>query len=73
MPVTSLAHCAVTDGLTLEGYDIPKDATILANIYGVNYNPSIFPDPDTFRLDHFMNKDGQIINSEKLIVFGFGN
>lgn len=70
--MTSLPHATLKEDLTLEGYTIPKDAAILANIYPIHFDPEYFPDPYTFRLDHVLTDDNQFINQERILPFSIG-
>ncbi len=65
-------HCVSKDGLKLEGYNIPRNVQVIPNLYAVHFDPEIFPDPYTFNVDHFLNKDGKVINTDKCVTFGIG-
>ncbi len=69
---TVIPHSASGDGLRLKGYNIPRNAQMMPNFYAVHFEPEFFPDPYTFTLDHFLNKDGQAINTDKCLPFGTG-
>lgn len=56
---------------TVENYRIPKDSSILLNIYSVNMDPNLFDDPHTFKPDRFL-KNGVYETDENVIVFGKG-
>lgn len=73
---SSVPHRAVRD-VKFRGYDIPANAMILANLYGVHHDPNLWPDPDHFNPEaNFMrlNSEGgiEIINTEYLFQFGVG-
>ncbi|KAJ7116691.1 cytochrome P450 [Mycena epipterygia] len=54
-----------------QGMFIPKGATVYANIYAMTTDPEIFPDPDEFRPERFLDtSDPQLLNYT--IPFGFG-
>ena len=55
----------------LFGYFIPKNTTVLINIYSVNNDPEIFPEPRVFKPERFL-KDGAFQSNENLILFGKG-
>ncbi|KAI9254891.1 cytochrome P450 [Sporodiniella umbellata] len=67
----------VTQDFTYKNYIIPKGYLIVENIYDVNKNPSLFPEPDKFDPERFMN-DCRTIHSvshgdlSKKNYFGFG-
>ncbi|KAE8154438.1 cytochrome P450 [Aspergillus avenaceus] len=37
----------------IDGYFIPKDTTVIINIWGLHHDEKHFPNPDTFDPDHF--------------------
>ena len=43
-----LEHCMIEDD-ELHGYFIPKGTIVIPNIFAMNHDPEIFPDPDVFR------------------------
>ena len=59
---------------TLRGYDIPRDNTIiLANMYSCHMNPIDFPEPEIYRPSRFIDDNGKLVNTEKIIPFGMGS
>lgn len=68
----------VTEEDVYRGYRIPKDASIIANVWAVLHDPSIYPEPFTFSPERFMPSSPS--NSErstpqpdsKQWSFGFG-
>lgn len=60
-----LPHCTMED-TTLHGYFIPKDTTILANLYAHHRNPELFPEPDSFKPERFLADDGKLGKESKL-------
>ena len=71
MPHNFLEECE------FEGYKIPKDTRILANLWVVNRDPSIWGDPEVFRPERFLDADGNLLPPEhKLrqawLLFGAG-
>ncbi|CAH1992971.1 unnamed protein product [Acanthoscelides obtectus] len=56
----------------LNGYLIPKDVTVIANLYGCMLEEDCgFEEPHIFRPERFI-RDGKISVPENLIPFGFG-
>ena len=41
-----------------EGYLIPKGATVIPNVWGMNHDPDVYPDPDVFRPERFLDSTG---------------
>jgi len=68
-----LFHCAMKDS-QLNGFDIPKDTIIMANMYYVHHNPKIWgEDAAKFNPDRFMSKDGKnFVKNENLFAFSYG-
>ena len=70
----ALPHRAMQD-TKLFGYDIPSWALILANIWTVHHDPSIWPIPRVFDPQNFYEHSGDQIklkNNEYLIPFSLG-
>lgn len=56
---------------TLEGYSIPKNTTILVNLYSVNMDPDLHPNPHEFKPERFL-KDDSYQPNKNLVLFGKG-
>jgi len=55
------------------GYEIKKGTWIVANLYGIHHNPNIWGDPETFRPERFLSKDGtRVEKNEALMPFLVG-
>ncbi|KAK0472806.1 cytochrome P450 [Armillaria novae-zelandiae] len=59
----------VTEEDTYGGHRIPRGTTVIANIWAICRDPSVYPDPDTFDPDRFLLR--QEMDPRKL-AFGFG-
>ena len=57
---------------TLGGYTIPKNATVLINIFYNNMNPSLFANPNLFKPERHLNENGAYQMDENIILFGKG-
>lgn len=59
---------------TLNGYFIPKDTVVLANLWSVHHNPKYWgDDAEIFRPERFLTEDGKrVIKSEYFIPFSIG-
>ncbi|XP_031355661.1 probable cytochrome P450 305a1 [Photinus pyralis] len=55
----------------LEGYTIPKDTTVLIDLYSVLNSKDVWGDPENFRPERFM-VDDQLAVIENYIPFGIG-
>ncbi|RZC64144.1 hypothetical protein C5167_025904 [Papaver somniferum] len=76
-----LAH-AVTQDVVLDGYVIPKEATVNVMIADIGLDPKVWVDPMAFKPERFLNEDDGSVNEEladvtgnkevKMIPFGAG-
>ena len=71
MPHNCMEDCV------FEGYNISKDTRILANLWTVNRDPSVWGDPEVFRPERFLDGSGKLLPPEhKLrqawLLFGVG-
>ncbi len=68
----SVNHAALFD-TTLRGYNIPtSNCDVIANLYASHLDPSVFPEPETFRPSRFINEKGEYQRHEAIIPFGLG-
>ncbi|KAI3898482.1 hypothetical protein MKW92_006331 [Papaver armeniacum] len=73
---------AVTQDVVLDGYVIPKEATVNIMIAEIGWDPKIWEDPMVFKSERFLNEDDGSLNEElsdvtgnkevKMIPFGAG-
>jgi len=56
----ALPHKATVDA-TLQGYHIPKGTTVLVNLWSLHHDPDIWNDPNDFRPERFLDKDGNFV------------
>ncbi|EKM55870.1 uncharacterized protein PHACADRAFT_144742 [Phanerochaete carnosa HHB-10118-sp] len=74
-PVVPLAipHRTITD-VNYRGYHIPAGSVIFANPWAMLHDENIFPDPDAFKPERFLNPDGSLLDEvpEPIEAFGFG-
>ncbi|RPD67493.1 cytochrome P450 [Lentinus tigrinus ALCF2SS1-7] len=47
----------VTEDDWYEGYLIPKGTMVIPNVWGMNHDPEIFPDPEAFRPERFLDDE----------------
>ncbi|KAG5683596.1 hypothetical protein PVAND_012869 [Polypedilum vanderplanki] len=66
-----IAHRAVTDA-KLDGFLIPKDSTILCNLYSLNMDEKNWKNPTEFMPERFLNDDGDLVYPDYFIPFGMG-
>ncbi|XP_078614462.1 cytochrome P450 2U1-like [Branchiostoma floridae x Branchiostoma japonicum] len=69
----SVPHQASRD-TTLNGYNIPYEGCVIViNLWSVHMDPRLFPEPDTFQPNRFLDNDGNFVPRETLIPFGIGH
>lgn len=54
------------------GYDIPKDSTVVCNLWWVHHDPTNWKDPDSFRPEHFLNENGEVFTPKAFMAFSLG-
>lgn len=67
---TGFPH-AVTEDNVYHGYFIPKGATVYGNIHAITQDPEMFPEPDVFRPERFLDTTNPKL-ANFTIPFGFG-
>jgi len=73
-PVIPLAvpH-ATTEDDVYEGFFIPKGAVVIGNAWAILRDPDMYPEPDSFKPERFLNPDGSLHDDPVLTsTFGFG-
>ena len=74
IPIVSLSiHHRATEDIKFNGFDIDKDTLIITNLYCAMQCEKIWGDPQNFRPERFISKDGTFVRHEALIPFGAGN
>lgn len=58
--------------VTIKGQTIPANSSISVNLVSVNKDPEIFPEPDKFNPDRFLDKEGNLINKKQFCAFSIG-
>jgi cytochrome P450 len=53
-PVIALVLRRLTEPVEIGGYELPAGVTVAPNIYLVHRNPAIYPDPQAFRPERFL-------------------
>lgn len=63
---------ALTADVHFMGYFIPKGTTVMSNLNSVHRDPNLWPDPEAFKPDRFLDENGKVVNREKMIPFSTG-
>jgi len=65
-------HVSCQDDI-YRGYFIPKGTVILANAWAILHDPETYPDPEEFKPERFLDRDGSFRDDPTLgLVFGVG-
>ncbi|XP_039250594.2 cytochrome P450 2U1-like isoform X2 [Styela clava] len=62
-----------TSEITVQGFKIPPNTTILANFWGSQRDPKIVTDPNKFLPERFIDSNGRFVNNDHLLPFGIGS
>jgi len=64
---------ASTEDSVYHGFFIPKGSLLVTNIWAILHNPDLYPDPDTFEPERFLNEDGTFRDDPTIsLAFGAG-
>ncbi|KAH9976351.1 cytochrome P450 [Lactifluus volemus] len=67
-----LPHASSEDDI-YRGFFIPKGSLIVANAWAVLHDPEVYPDPEGFNPERFLNKDGSLRDDPATsLFFGVG-
>ncbi|RZC36682.1 p450 domain containing protein, partial [Asbolus verrucosus] len=66
-----IPHAAMED-LKVEKFTIPKGAMILPLMWAIHMNPKIWDDPESFKPERFISKEGKFHKPESFIPFQIG-
>jgi cytochrome P450 len=73
-PASPLLMKANCETAMLRDYLIPANTMIMVNVYHINRDPQVFPDPDTFNPWRWITEDGKFRGEllDKTPTFGVG-
>lgn len=57
---------------TLLGYHIPQDTVVIPNLWNLSRDPKLWGDPENFRPERFLDKDGKIAKPDYFVPFSLG-
>ncbi|KAG1728980.1 cytochrome P450 [Suillus paluster] len=72
-PITpnGLAHRTTKD-VIWENYCIPAGTTVFGNHWAICRDPEVFPEPDAFKLERWIDDQGRLRDDLNNFVYGFG-
>ncbi|XP_043286450.1 methyl farnesoate epoxidase-like [Venturia canescens] len=63
---------STTKNVSLEGYDIPKDTTVLLNLNSAHKDGAVWERPEEFHPERFLDENGQFNRKHEFMQFGLG-
>uniref|UniRef100_H2YE90 Uncharacterized protein n=1 Tax=Ciona savignyi TaxID=51511 RepID=H2YE90_CIOSA len=58
--------------ISLMGHNLPKDTSVIPNIWSAHHNPDRWPEPDSFLPERHIDSNGNFIKSKDIIPFMLG-
>ena len=62
----------VVQETSFQGYVIPRDTALMANLYHIMRDPQYWQYPEQFYPEHFLNSDGTFKSDDAAIAFSVG-
>jgi cytochrome P450 len=62
----------LTADLKCKGFIIPKDAVLIPNLHSASFDEDIFPDPQDFRPERFLDEKGNLQITDKVLALSLG-
>ena len=57
---------------TLGEYTLPKDTTVMVNIYAIHHDPTHWKQPEEYKPERWLDEEGKLIKHDAYIPFGIG-
>jgi cytochrome P450 len=54
------------------GFKIPANTRVICNLWSAHMNPDVWPEPDKFRPERFLDEMNNVTNRERMISFSMG-
>jgi cytochrome P450 len=67
----SVIHMA-EENTTLKGYNIPKGTWVFPLLVAVAEDEKLWPEPELFKPERFLDASGNFVKHEELIPFSMG-
>lgn len=71
LPTGALAH-RTTHDVIWENYRIPAGTTLFGNHWSISRDPDVYPEPDAFKPQRWIDDQHRLRNDLKFFVYGFG-
>ncbi|KAL0570428.1 hypothetical protein V5O48_011532 [Marasmius crinis-equi] len=63
---------ATSEEDVVDGFYIPKGATVVNNIWAISRDEAIYPGPESFNPERFLKEDGTCDDDDSMFIFGTG-
>jgi cytochrome P450 len=72
-PVTPIGfpHASLEDDI-YKGFYFPKGSLVMPNVWAITRDEAVYPDPEAFKPERFLEEDGSLNHDDVSYVFGFG-
>ncbi|XP_072030468.1 cytochrome P450 2U1-like [Amphiura filiformis] len=54
-------------------FEIPAGTIVVPNVWAIDHDPDVWPDPVRFDPNRFISKDGEVFREDEIIPFGIGH
>uniref|UniRef100_A0A1I8F2M7 Cytochrome P450 n=1 Tax=Macrostomum lignano TaxID=282301 RepID=A0A1I8F2M7_9PLAT len=72
-PLGGLIPRECNEDCQLGGYQLPRGTQVMLSTYRCHYDPTAFPDPHTFKPEHFLTENGELAPyNRNFFIFGAG-
>ena len=61
-----------TKTTTIRGFTIPEGCVVMSNLWAIHRDPELWPEPNKFKPERFLDDKGQVFNRDELIPFSTG-
>jgi len=67
----SVPHITTCD-TEVSGYKIPGNTMIIVNLWSAHFDSEVWPEPEKFRPERFLDENGQLTNKNLMLAFSLG-
>ena len=63
---------APSEDIEVAGHFLPKGTPVFPDYFAIVNDPDLFPEPDAFKPERFLDDNGKFKHNEHNVVFGLG-